>query len=156
MPLNENQTRAPKQIGDFGEALTTYTLIRKGFEVARVDHVGADLIAEKDHHRFALSVKTRFYRAESRETRAVFITNDNLKKLKIFAEQFGMVPLLSFAFILVADDIMHIAMFHSANIGEVMKPTTSGYRRNVDELVKEEKVDYSFWYEKQIGSSNFI
>jgi hypothetical protein len=80
-------------------------------------------------------------RAESRETRAVVITNDNLKKLKSFAEQFGMVPLLSFVIILVADDIMHLAMFHSAIIGEVMKPTTRGYRRNIDELVKEEKVD---------------
>ena len=41
------QTRAPKLIGDFGEGLVTYALIRKGFEVAVVDHVGADLIAEK-------------------------------------------------------------------------------------------------------------
>ncbi len=32
------QTRAPKQLGDFGEGLVTYALIRKGFEVACVDH----------------------------------------------------------------------------------------------------------------------
>ena len=41
------RTRAPKQLGDFGESLVTYTLIKKGYEVAYVDHVGADLIAEK-------------------------------------------------------------------------------------------------------------
>ena len=155
MPLNESQTRAPKQIGDFGEALTTYTLIRKGFEVARVDHVGADLIAEKEHHRYAISVKTRFYRAESRVTRAVVITNDNLRKLKYFAEQFGMVPVVSFVFILVAEDIMHLTMFRSSIINEVMKSTTRGYRKNIDELVKDEKVDYSYWHERQIGTSNF-
>ena len=38
------QTRAPKLLGDFGEVLATYALIRKGFEVAVVGHVGADLI----------------------------------------------------------------------------------------------------------------
>jgi len=54
MPLNETQTRTPKHIGNFGESFTTYTLIRKDFEVAQVDHVGADLIAEKAGQRFAI------------------------------------------------------------------------------------------------------
>ena len=52
------QTRSPKLIGDFGEGLVTYALIRGGYEVAQVDHVGADLIAEKEGRRIAVSVKT--------------------------------------------------------------------------------------------------
>lgn len=47
-PSKYQPSRASKQLGDFGEGLVTYTLIRKGFEVACVDHVGADLIAERD------------------------------------------------------------------------------------------------------------
>lgn len=42
------QTRAPQQLGDFGEGLVTYALIRKEYEIAFVGHVGADLIAEKN------------------------------------------------------------------------------------------------------------
>lgn len=44
---HNNQSRAPKLIGDFGEGLVTYALIRGGYEVAHVDHEGADLIAVK-------------------------------------------------------------------------------------------------------------
>ena len=62
------QTRAPKLLGDFGEGLVTYALILKGYEVAYVDHVGADLIAEKKGKRFAVSVKTRLFRKGSRES----------------------------------------------------------------------------------------
>jgi hypothetical protein len=49
-------TRAPKLLGDFGEGLITYLLIRKGFEVAYVDHVGADLIAERSGELWAVLV----------------------------------------------------------------------------------------------------
>lgn len=45
--LSKN-SRAPKQLGDFGEGLVTYALIRKGLEVECVGHVGADLIAQKN------------------------------------------------------------------------------------------------------------
>lgn len=55
------QTRASKQLGDFGEGLVTYTLVRKDFEVAYVDHIGADLIAEKGGKRYAISVKIRLF-----------------------------------------------------------------------------------------------
>jgi hypothetical protein len=43
-PTEDRQhSRAAKQLGNFGEGLVTYNLIRKGFEVAYVDHVGAAL-----------------------------------------------------------------------------------------------------------------
>lgn len=84
------QTRAPKQIGDFGEGLATYVLIRKGFEIAYVDHVGADLIAEKKGNRIAVSVKTRLFRPRSSESRMMLVNPAHLEKLEIFSKQFGM------------------------------------------------------------------
>jgi hypothetical protein len=87
---NLPQTRSPKQLGDFGEGLVTYTLIRKEFEVAYVDRVGADLIAEKAGRRIAVSVKTRLFRPKSKESRMVVVDLSNIKKLKYFSEQFGM------------------------------------------------------------------
>lgn len=83
-------SRAPKQLGDFGEGLVTYLLIRNGFEVAVVDHVGADLIAEKEGQRFAISVKTRLFREGSKESRAFVIENTHLEKLEHFANLFGL------------------------------------------------------------------
>jgi len=38
-------TRHSKITGDFAEALVLYWLSRSGFECARVDHTGIDLIA---------------------------------------------------------------------------------------------------------------
>ena len=87
---SSDQTRAPKHIGDFGEGLVTYAFVRKEFEVAKVDHVGADLIAEYDCKRFAVSVKTRYYRPGSVETRAALLSHDDIKKLNHFAKQFGL------------------------------------------------------------------
>ena len=85
------QSRAPKLIGDFGEGLVTYALIRKGYEVACVDHVGADLIAEKHGSRFAVSVKTRLFKIGSKENRGFVVEYQHLHKLDHFARQFGMV-----------------------------------------------------------------
>ncbi|WP_348944421.1 hypothetical protein ABHF33_13445 [Chitinibacter sp. FCG-7] len=89
MPKLTEQSRAPKLIGDFGEGLVTYALIKGGYEVAHVDHVGADLIAEKKGARIAVSVKTRNRNTETHESDMVVITHDNIKKLEFFASQFG-------------------------------------------------------------------
>jgi Holliday junction resolvase-like predicted endonuclease len=83
-------TRAPKLLGDFGEGLATYVLMTQGFEVAVVDHVGADLIAEREGTRIAVSVKTRLFRKGSKEHRSVTIEDEHLRKLKFFADRFGM------------------------------------------------------------------
>lgn len=88
--LNDNnQTRAPKLIGDFGEGLVTYALIRGGYEVAHVDHVGTDLIAEKNSERIAISVKTRNRNTDTKESDMVVISYDNINKLKFFLNSLG-------------------------------------------------------------------
>jgi hypothetical protein len=59
----EEGSRHQKIIGDFGENLVCNWLSRSGFEVARVDHTGLDLIAYQRHGdkdwRIGISVKSR-------------------------------------------------------------------------------------------------
>ena len=47
--------------GDFGESILLYLLSRHGFECARVDHTGIDLIARRPNSRevLGISVKSR-------------------------------------------------------------------------------------------------
>lgn len=78
------QTRASKQLGDFGEGLVTYTLVRKDFEIAYVDHIGADLIAEKGGKRYAISVKIRLFREGSKESRMVVVEDTHQKVGEFF------------------------------------------------------------------------
>ncbi len=57
----EKSSRHAKITGDFGEALVLYWLSRSGFECARVDHTGIDLIARRPRsdERLGISVKSR-------------------------------------------------------------------------------------------------
>ncbi|MCL4788727.1 MAG: hypothetical protein KJ070_18355, partial [Verrucomicrobia bacterium] len=60
MEINKS-SRHSKIAGDFGETLGLYWLSKHGFECARVDHTGIDLIALNPHtnERMGISVKTR-------------------------------------------------------------------------------------------------
>jgi len=57
----EKSSRHAKITGDFGESVVLYWLSRSGFECARVDHTGIDLIAKRprSEERLGISVKTR-------------------------------------------------------------------------------------------------
>ena len=57
----EKSSRHSKITGDFGEALVLYWLSRSGFECARTDHTGIDLIAKRpgSDERLGISVKSR-------------------------------------------------------------------------------------------------
>ncbi len=70
----EKSSRHAKITGDFGEAVVLYWLSRSGFECARVDHTGIDLIAKRPRsdERLGISVKTRS-RAPGTETDSVNI-----------------------------------------------------------------------------------
>ena len=54
-------SRHSKITGDFGESILLYLLSRHGFECARVDHTGIDLIARRPNSRevLGISVKSR-------------------------------------------------------------------------------------------------
>jgi len=76
-------SRHSKIAGDFGEHLILYWLSKYGFECARVDHTGIDLIARnpKTRELMGISVKSRT-RNPGTESDMVSITNSNIEKVK--------------------------------------------------------------------------
>jgi Holliday junction resolvase-like predicted endonuclease len=86
-------TRHAKITGDFGEALVLYWLSKYGFECARIDHTGIDIIARNPHTQevMGISVKSRS-RTEGTEAEYVSIPNDSFDKVKAACKAFGCVP----------------------------------------------------------------
>lgn len=154
------QTRAPKQLGDFGEGLVTYTLIRKDFEVAYVDHVGADLIAEKSGKRYAISVKTRLFREGSKESRMVVVEDKHIKKLEYFSKQFGLISLFAQVICIADEKLIHLFTIPVSKISDILPKTKHGYslkfgKKKIYELVNNNDVDYSVWKDENIGDKEF-
>lgn len=92
--------RLSKQLGDFGEALVMFILGHiKGYRVALVDHEGADIIAtdrEKNGNKYAISVKSRCFKTDNPQ---IPFEKDQQKKLKDFADEFGMISTVAFVMI---------------------------------------------------------
>ena len=158
--IMSKQTRAPKQLGDFGEGLVTYALIRKGFEVACVDHVGADLIAEKNGSRFAISVKTRLFKTGSKESLVFQAEYQHLDKLDYFARQFGMIPMFGLVICIADENAIHLLLAKVEDIRNGLPKTKHGYsfrfakaaRQN---LIEQTHIDYSCWTGEVIGKNDF-
>ena len=153
------QSRAPKHLGDFGEGLVTYALIRKGFEVANVDHVGADLIAEKKEKRFAVSVKTRLFKIGSKESLNFVVEKQHIDKLNTFAKQFGMTPLFALALCLSDERTIHLLVIPEANLKD-LPATKHGVairfsRKSRQKLLQQPFIDYSCWKDETIGTNDF-
>ena len=70
-----------------------YWLSKYGFEAARVDHTGIDLIARnrKTHEIMGVSVKSRS-RNTGKEGQYVSIPNENFEKAKAACHAFGCTP----------------------------------------------------------------
>lgn len=156
----EGNTRAAKRIGDFGQGLVTYALIRKGFEVACVDDIGADLIAAGRGQRYAISVKARLFRPGSRESRVTVIESDHLRKLDVFAQRFAMTPLLAQVVCLADDRLIHLFLFKAEQITSVLPTVKNGFSirfgsRHLESLARHPVVDYSSWREELMGGSWF-
>ena len=155
------QSRAPKQIGDFGEGLVTYTLMRKGYEIAIVDHVGADLIAEKNGKRIAVSVKTRMFKEGSKESRVFVIEEDHLSKLEHFASRFGMSSVFALVVSLVDERMMHLLIMPVKDLKNGLPKVRHGYSLRFTqvkraELLSKPFIDYSCWKEDRIGGKDFF
>jgi hypothetical protein len=154
------QTRAPKQVGDFGEGLVTYALIRKGFEVANVDHVGADLIAEKRGLRFAVSVKTRLFKSGSKESLGFVVEEIHLDKLDHFASQFGMIPMFALVVCIADERAMHLLLTRAEDIRAELPKVKHGYacrfaKSTRKKLFEQPFIDYSCWTGEVIGGKDF-
>jgi len=159
-PLNDYaaKSRAAKQLGDFGEGLVTYVLIRKGFEVACVDHVGADLIAQRAKERIAISVKTRLYKPNSTESRGTVIRSDHIEKLEHFAKRFELQPVFAHVVSIPDDRTIHLFILRVGNIKRYLDKAVHGYclrfsEHHLTQTITLPYVDYSFWRDETIGSN---
>lgn len=86
-------SRHSKITGDFAEGLVLYWLSKHGFESARIDHTGIDLIARNPNNNelMGISVKSRSRSAGTEKTH-LNIPNDNFEKVDIACKAFGCVP----------------------------------------------------------------
>jgi hypothetical protein len=86
-------SRHSKITGDFAEALVVYWLSKYGFECARVDHTGIDVIARNPHTQelLGISVKSRS-RSTGTEKTHVRISNDAFDKADVACGAFGCFP----------------------------------------------------------------
>jgi hypothetical protein len=156
----KKQTRAPKQLGDFGEGLVTYALIRKGFEVANVDHVGADLIAEKRNSRFAISVKTRLFKSGSKESLDFQAEYQHLKKVEYFASQFGMEPMFALVICIADESAIHLLLCKVKDIRNHLPKAQHGFSFRFSKAARQKLfdlpfMDHSCWAGEVIGGKDF-
>ena len=86
-------TRHSKITGDFGEALILYWLSKHGFECARLDHTGIDLIARNPNTQevMGISVKSRS-RDQGKEYEYLSIPAGDFVKAKAACEAFACIP----------------------------------------------------------------
>jgi len=155
-----NPSRAAKQIGDFGEALVNYDFIRKGYEVAVVDHVGADLICSKDEKRYAISVKTRCFKKESKESRMYNIESAHLDKLRYFSDSFGLESLFSLLVCISDDKKLILFTVKVVDIESCFRKTKAGYSfkfsdKHLVSLKNNPKISISLWENEVIGNDIF-
>ena len=92
-------TRHSKITGDFGESLILYYLSLSGFECARVDHTGIDLIARlpKSEHPLGISVKTRS-RLPGTERTSLNLYKADFPKIEKACDAFGCIPYVGLVF----------------------------------------------------------
>jgi Holliday junction resolvase len=89
----QKSSRHRKITGDFGEILVLYLLSKTGFECARIDHTGIDLIARCPGTKevMGISVKSRS-RSEGTEGTQVNIRKDDIEKAQKACSAFGCKP----------------------------------------------------------------
>lgn len=104
----QKSSRHSKITGDFAEHLILYWLSKYGFECARVDHTGIDLIANNPitNEVMGISVKSRS-RNDGKEGQYVSIKNDQFEKVDSACKAFNCTPY----FAIVVDESSYIYAF---------------------------------------------
>jgi len=118
-------SRHSKITGDFAEALVLYWLSKYGFECARVDHTGIDLLARnpKTNELIGVSIKSRC-RIAGTEEDVVNIPADNFRKAKLACDAFGCLPY--FAIVVDAGEVMRGFILPMNIFLELCPPTQKG------------------------------
>jgi hypothetical protein len=114
-------TRHSKITGDFSETIVLYWLSKNGFECARVDHTGIDIIARNPHthEMMGISVKGRS-RSEGKEKEYLSIRNDNFAKAEAACRTFGCIPY--FAIVVDAGDTIRAFILSASHLRELFPP----------------------------------
>lgn len=107
---NQKDWNLSRQLGSFGENLAMFAIGNmKGYKIAIVDHVGADLVAtDKKGNAFAISVKTKT-NLEYNYSKSDDNNVHELNKLFEFAKSFGMIPAV--AYVLLPKDLSYIDIY---------------------------------------------
>jgi Holliday junction resolvase-like predicted endonuclease len=111
-------SRHSKIVGDFGEALVLYWLSKDGFECARVDHTGIDLIARNRHTQelMGISVKSRS-RSTGTQSASVNLSHDGFDKAREACRAFGCQPY--YAIVVDADGFIRCFLLSLARLEEL-------------------------------------
>jgi Holliday junction resolvase-like predicted endonuclease len=111
-------TRHSKIAGDFGEALVLYWLSKHGFECAKVDHTGIDIIARnpETNELMGIFVKSRT-RNSGKEQDNVSIGNDNFTKIEAVCKAFECNPY--FAIVVDAADTIRVFLLSADRLCEL-------------------------------------
>ena len=120
----KKSTRHSKIAGDFGEGLVLYWLSKFGFECAKIDHTGIDLIARNPHNNevMGISVKSRT-RPDGKETESVTIPGDDFQKLEVACCAFHCSPY--FAIVVDAKGMIKVFIISEPHLLEI-SPKKSG------------------------------
>lgn len=136
MKINKS-TRHSKIAGDFGETLVLYWLSKYGFECAKVDHTGIDLIALNPHTNelMGISVKSRT-RSAGTEKGYVKIPKADFQKIEDACNAFRCKPY--FAVMVDAGDTIRVFITSMAHVRQLHPSTRSGsgWRMSPDWLSK--------------------
>lgn len=124
MKINKS-SRHSKIAGDFGETLVLYWLSKHGFECAKVDHTGIDLIALNPHtkERMGISVKSRT-RTAGAENEFVKLPADDFDKIDEACRAFGCQPY--FAVVVDAAETIHVFITSVAHALQLYPRTAAG------------------------------
>ena len=140
----KKSTRHSKIAGDYFEHFVLYWLSKYGFECARVDHTGIDLIANnpKTKEKIGISVKGRT-RIEGKEKGYVKISIGSIEKTKNACKAFGCKPY--FSIVVDAQPISRCFILSLQHLLKVSPPTKSAVNwsmapKKVDEYYNDRKI----------------
>ncbi len=144
MPDINKSSRHSKITGDFAESLVLYWLSKHGFESAKVDHTGIDLIAKNPitDELMGISVKSRS-RLTGTENEDLNIPNDNFEKVDKACVAFGCKPY--FAILIDASDTINVFIVSKEKLLSIfpMGKSVSAWKmreKNIDDYKKDKDV----------------
>jgi Holliday junction resolvase-like predicted endonuclease len=145
-----------KIAGDYGESLVLYWLSKYGFESAKVDHTGIDLIANNPHTKevMGISVKSRT-RLDGKETESVTIYADDFEKIDVACEAFHCKPYFAIVvdakdlikvFIISKPDFLKLFPTKATSNWKMSKPYLERYAINKEIMSFEFQVKWGNWW----------